>query len=154
MLVPTDPSVSPFDLPDSSQVVPDQELIKQLLDEMEIKHLIDEEGDLAAPWDNFRMYFMFGGEGNLPTLAVRTFYDRPYGLDDKPRLLETVDDWNRITLWPKVHTHTSDDGTVRMVGESQMFICDGLVFGNFVSTMVSWIKAAAEFDRWLVEQLG
>jgi hypothetical protein len=31
--------------------VPNQELIKQLLDQMELKYAVDEEDDLLAPWE-------------------------------------------------------------------------------------------------------
>ncbi|MGW7683668.1 YbjN domain-containing protein [Kribbella sp. NPDC054772] len=134
-------------------VVPDQELIIELLEQMELKHIVDEEGDLAAPWETFRTYFMFRGEEDQQVLSVRTFYDRDYGLDDKPRLLGIVDDWNRTTLWPKVYTHTDDDGTVRVIGEVQMIVTGGVVLDNFVNTIVSWIRAAIEFDRCLAEQL-
>ncbi|MEU6810456.1 YbjN domain-containing protein, partial [Streptomyces sp. NPDC046831] len=30
-----------------------------LLDQMELKYVVDDEGDLAAPWEQFRTYFMF-----------------------------------------------------------------------------------------------
>ncbi len=43
-------------------VVPDQDLVKQLLEQMELKYVVDDEGDLAAPWEEFRTYFMFRGE--------------------------------------------------------------------------------------------
>ncbi|MET9271057.1 YbjN domain-containing protein [Kribbella sp. NPDC003557] len=137
-----------------SLVVPDQDFIKQLLDQMEIKHVVDEEGDLAAPWETFRTYFMFRGEGDQRVLSVRTFYDRRYGLDDKPGLLETIDDWHRTTLWPKVYTHTGDAGDVSLIGESQMLIGVGVELDHFVQEVVSWIRAAIEFDRWLLEQLA
>ncbi len=125
----------------------------QLLDQMELKHVIDEEGDLAAPWENFRTYFMFRGEDEQQMFAVRTFYDRWFGIDEKPRLLETIDDWNRRTLWPKVYTHTHDNGDVTLIGESQMLIGGGVVTDQFVSSVVSWVRAATEFDKWLTEQL-
>ncbi|CAM5234380.1 hypothetical protein SGLAM104S_08851 [Streptomyces glaucescens] len=57
-------------------VVPNQDLVKQLLDQMELKYVVDEEGDLAAPWELFRTYFMFRGEGDQQVFSVRTFYDR------------------------------------------------------------------------------
>ena len=124
-----------------------------LLDRMELKHVIDEEGDLAAPWENFRTYFMFRGDDEQLVFSVRTFYDRRFGIDDKPRLLEVIDDWNRRTLWPKVYTHTGDTGHVTLIGESQVLIGEGVVLEQFQSSTVSWIRAAAEFDRWLTEQL-
>ncbi|CAM5704861.1 hypothetical protein SFUMM280S_05392 [Streptomyces fumanus] len=128
-------------------VVPDQDLVKQLLDQMELKYVVDEEGDLAAPWEQFRTYFMFRGEEDQQVFSVRTFYDRPHQIDDKPRLLETIDDWNRRTLWPKLYTHTHDDGTVRLIGEAQMLIGMGVSLEHSVSSTVSWVRAAIEFDR-------
>ena len=139
-------------------VVPDQDLVKQLLDQMELKYVVDDEGDLAAPWEQFRTYFMFRGEDDQQVFSVRTFYDRPHQIDEKPVLLESIDDWNRRTLWPKVysHVHEEDEGlpTVRVVGEAQMLIGTGVSLEHFVSSTVSWVRAAIEFDRWLVEQLG
>lgn len=140
--------------PTGQVVIPDQDLVKQLLDQMELKYLVDDEGDLAAPWEDFRTYFMFRGEGEQQVYSVRTFFDRPHQIDDKPQLLEAIDDWNRRTLWPKVYTHTHDDGSVRLIGETQMLIGAGVNIEFFVSSTVSWVRAAIEFDKWLVEQLG
>ncbi|MFD1832682.1 MULTISPECIES: YbjN domain-containing protein [Streptomyces] len=135
-------------------IVPDQDLVKQLLDQMELKYVVDDEGDLAAPWEEFRTYFMFRGEKEQQVFSVRTFYDRPHAIEEKSRLLELIDDWNRRTLWPKVYSHTHDDGTVRLIGEAQMLIGVGVSLEHFVSSTVSWVRASVEFDRWLVEQLG
>ncbi|MFC7305759.1 YbjN domain-containing protein [Streptomyces monticola] len=139
-------------------VVPDQDLVKQLLDQMELKHVVDDEGDLAAPWEDFRTYFMFRGEGDQQVFSVRTFYDRPHPVEAKAQILDAVDDWNRRTLWPKVYTHTHEEEgaetTVRVVGEAQMLIGTGVSLEHFVSSTVSWVRAAIEFDRWLVEHLG
>lgn len=135
-------------------VVPDQDLVKQLLDQMELKYVVDDEGDLAAPWEEFRTYFMFRGEDEQQVFSVRTFYDRPHAIEDKAQLLESIDDWNRRTLWPKVYSHTHDDGSVRLIGEAQMLIGTGVSLEHFVSSTVSWVRASIEFDKWLVEQLG
>ena len=121
---------------------------------MELKYVVDDEGDLAAPWEQFRTYFMFRGEEEQQVFSVRTFYDRPHVIETKPQLLESIDDWNRRTLWPKVYSHTNDDGTVRLIGEAQMLIGTGVSLEHFVSSTVSWVRASIEFDRWLVEQLG
>ncbi|MFC4034491.1 YbjN domain-containing protein [Streptomyces polygonati] len=137
-----------------SVLIPDQELVKQLLDQMELKYLVDEEGDLAAPWEEFRTYFMFRGEGDQAVFAVRTFYEHPYSVDDKPHLYEVIDDWNRRTLWPKVYTHTHDDGSVRLIGEAQTVIGMGVSLEHFVSSTVSWVRASIEFDKWVGETLG
>ncbi|UED85012.1 YbjN domain-containing protein [Streptomyces profundus] len=135
-------------------IMPNQDLVKQLLDRMQLKYVVDKQGDLVAPWKQFRTYFMFRGEKQQRVLSVRTFYARPYTLDDKPRLLESVDEWNHTTLWPKVYTHTNDDGTVRLVGDVHMLLGAGVAFDHFVASTVSWVRAAMEFDKWLVERLG
>jgi hypothetical protein len=135
-------------------VLPDQDLVKQLLDQMELKYVVDEEGDLAAPWEQFRTYFMFRGEADQAVFSVRTFYDRPHQIEDKARLLESVDDWNRRTLWPKVYTHTHDDGVVRLIGESQMIVGMGVNLDFFVATTANWTQAAVQFDQWLADRLG
>jgi hypothetical protein len=140
--------------PPPGPILPDQDLVKQLLGQMELKYVVDEEGDLVAPWEKFRTYFMFRGENEQQIFSVRTFYDRPHAIEEKPRLLEAADDWNRRTLWPKVYSHTHDDGTVRFIGEAQMLIGTGVSLEHFVSSTVSWVRAAIEFDRWVVEQFG
>lgn len=134
-------------------VVPDQAMVCHLLDQMELKWLIDDEGDLAAAWEQFRTYFMFRGEAERQVFSVRTFFDRAHGVDAKPLLLDTVDDWHRRTLWPKVYTHRHDDGTLRLIGESQLLIGTGVNLEYFVSSVVGWVRAAIEFDKWLVESL-
>lgn len=35
-----------------------------------------------------------------------------------------------------------------------MLIGTGVDLNHFVSSTVSWVRAAIEFDKWLVEQLG
>lgn len=133
---------------------PDQALVKQLLDQMELKYVVDDEGDLVAPWEEFRSYFMFRGEGEQQVYAVRTFYNRDHPLEDKGRLLEVIDGWNRHTLWPKVYTHTDDDGGVRLIGEAQMLLGLGVGLEHFVSSTVSWVRASIDFDKWVTDQLG
>ncbi|MEO3972499.1 YbjN domain-containing protein [Streptomyces sp. CAU 1734] len=139
-------------------VVPDQDLVKQLLDQMELKYVVDDEGDLAAPWEEFRTYFMFRGEDDQQVFSVRTYYDRPLPVEERAKILEVIDGWNRLTLWPKVYTHLHEDeeggATIRLIGEAQMLIGTGVALEHFVSSTVSWVRAAIEFDKWLVEQLG
>ncbi|ARQ69591.1 YbjN domain-containing protein [Streptomyces marincola] len=135
-------------------IMPNPELVKQLLDRMKLKHTVDKSGDVLAPWKHYRVYFMFRGEERQRILTVRTFYDRAYTVDDKPRLLQAADEWNHSTLWPKVYTHTSDDGTVRLVGDFQLLLGAGVGFDHFVASVVSWVRAAGEFDKWLVDRFG
>lgn len=135
-------------------VIPNQDLIQQLLDQLQLKHTVDDEGDLVAPWEEYRMYFMFRGSDDERVFSVRTFYDRAYPPEDKPKLYEWIDDWNRRTLWPKVCTFTPEDGQVRMVGEAQTLIGTGVDPQHFVSCTVSWIQGSIEFERHITHLLG
>lgn len=131
---------------------PGQELVKQLLDQLELKY-VEDEGDLVVPWESFRTFFMFRGEGEQRIFSIRTFYDKVYPLDEKPQLLEILDDWNRNLLWPKVYSVTTDDGSVRVIGESHLLLGAGLSAEAFAMSMVSWVRADIDFNRWLGEQL-
>jgi hypothetical protein len=64
------------------------------------------------------------------------------------------DEWNHLTLWPKVYTNTDDEGAVRLIGEAQMLIGMGVSIDHFAATTVSWIQASIEFNKWLGERLG
>ncbi|MGW4895360.1 YbjN domain-containing protein [Kitasatospora sp. NPDC004240] len=134
-------------------IVPDQNLVIQLLDQMQLKHVVDDEGDLTAPWEGFRVYYMFRGE-QKELFAVRAFYDRAYPLEDKAEILDLIDEWNRETLWPKVYTHTHEDGVVRLIGEAQMIVGTGVNLDYFVTTTANWTQAAVGFEQWIVERLG
>jgi hypothetical protein len=133
-------------------VIPDQDLVKDVLEQMKLSYMVDQDGDLGAQWAGFRTYFVFSGEDKQEVYSVRTYYDRAYPIEDRPRLLDAADDWNRRKLWPKVYTFTHDDGSVRLIGESQMPIGTGVALKHFVATTVNWVCAAIEFDRWLIEQ--
>ena len=130
-----------------------QELVKQLLEQMNVKYVADDEGDLAVPWETFRTYFMFRGETEQRIFSVRSFYDRTYSLDEKPALLELLDDWNRNLLWPKVYSHTSDDGAVRVIAESHLLLGAEVSVDHFTLSLVSWMRADIDFSTWLGEQL-
>lgn len=134
-------------------IIPDQNLVAQLLDQMQLKHVVDEEGDLTAPWQGFRVYYMFRGD-QKELFAVRAFYDRAYPLEKKGEILDLIDEWNRETLWPKVYTHTHEDGVVRLIGESQMIVGNGVSLEYFVGTTANWTQASVGFEQWMVERLG
>src|SRR5437016_72609 len=106
-------------------IKPDRGLVSQLLDQIGLKYGTDVDGDLVASWSGFRVYLMFRGEGQ-ELFAVRTFYEHEHALEKKGELLDVVDEWNRDTLWPKVYTHTNEEGVVRLIGESQMAIPAGI----------------------------
>jgi hypothetical protein len=127
------------------------DLVKQLLEQMELKY-VEDKGDVVVPWESLRMYFVFRGEGDQRIFSVRSFYERRYSVEQKPRLLEILDDWNRGTLWPKAYSETSDDGTVHVIAESHYLVGVAISPEAFAHSMVSWVRAGVDFNNWLADQ--
>ena len=134
-------------------IKPDAALIGDLFEQVGIKYGTDEEGDTVASWPGFRVYAMFRGD-NKELFAVRAFYDRAYPLEEKQELLDLIDGWNRDSLWPKVYTHTNEEGVLRLVGEQQMVIPQGVNVDYFVASTMNWVQASIGFNTWLAERLG
>lgn len=133
-------------------IKPTQEVIKQVLTQLEINHFVDEEGDIGAPWEGFRVYFMLKGESS-EIYTVRMFLDREFDVTDKPRILEVLDDWHRQYFWPKAYTHVDDNGRLRIIAETQLDLEPGINPELFVFTTRAWISTCISFSNWLAEQL-
>ncbi|MEV0648500.1 YbjN domain-containing protein [Phytomonospora sp. NPDC050363] len=140
--------------PAERAVIIDEGMVAGLLDRLEINHTVDEDGDVLAPWDDLRVYFGFREEGADRMFSVRTFYDRRYDEGLRRRLLAAVDDWNRRTLWPKVYTHTFDDGTISCVGEIFLHAGFGVLRSHFEHSLERWIAASLEFEAKLLDRVG
>jgi hypothetical protein len=134
-------------------IKPDDNLVGDLFEQLGIKYTTDPEGDIVASWPGFRVYAMFRGE-QKELFAIRAFYERAYPLEEKQELLDVIDEWNRDTLWPKIYTHTNEDGVLRLVGETQMVVPQGVNIDYFVGTTVNWVQASVGFHGWLAERLG
>lgn len=134
-------------------IKPDDNLVGDLFEQLGIKYTTDPEGDIVASWPGFRVYAMFRGE-QKELFAIRAFYERAYPLEEKQELLDVIDEWNRDTLWPKVYTHTNEDGVLRLIGETQMVVPQGVNIDYFVGTTVNWVQASVGFHGWLAERLG
>jgi len=132
----------------------DREMVGEVLDRLDVKHAVDEDGDVLAYWDDVRLYFMFREEGEERIFSLRTFYDRRYEADERARLVGTVDDWNRRTFWPKVHTHAFPDGTLSCVGEIFLYAGFGVTAAHFEHSLKRWIAASLDFDEHLQEKAG
>ncbi|TLP54596.1 YbjN domain-containing protein [Microbispora tritici] len=138
--------------PSPAVVQPDRELVEEILDELDIEHTTDAEGDLAISTAHLTIFFLFGKEGDLFT--VRTFYDRPYSVDDKPMLLTALNEWNADTMWPKVYTFTQDNGALRLVGDSQLYIGAGVTREHLSTVIAHWVRFSIKFYRWLTDRIA
>ncbi|MCC5577967.1 YbjN domain-containing protein [Microtetraspora sp. AC03309] len=138
--------------PSPAVVQPDQELIREILDELDLEHTLDSEGDIAISTAELTVFFLFGSEGDLFT--IRTFYERYYSVDDKPVLVTALNEWNADTMWPKVYTFTQDSGVMRVVGDSQLYIGAGVTREHLTTVVAHWVRSAIKFHRWLTDRLA
>ncbi len=138
--------------PSPAVVRPDRDLLEEILDELDIEHTIDTEGDLAISTAHLTIFFLFGKEGDLFT--VRTFYERNYSVDDKRMLLTALNEWNADTMWPKVYAFTQDNGTIRVVGDSQVYIGAGVTREHLTTMVAHWVRFSIKFYRWLTDRLA
>jgi len=150
-------SIDPSSLPRSTfapavaAVKPTEALINQVLEELQVNHFTDEENDICAPWDGFRVYFMLRGD-RREIYTVRMFLDREFAPEQRPQILELLDEWHRQYFWPKVYTH-EHEGKLRLIGEAQLDCEPGINRDLFVFTTRAWISTCISFSNWLAEQL-
>ncbi|GAA4567702.1 YbjN domain-containing protein [Planotetraspora kaengkrachanensis] len=138
--------------PSPAVVQPDRELIIEILDELDLEHTVDSEGDLAISTSELTVFFLFGSEGDLFT--IRTFYDRHYSVDEKPMLLTALNEWNADTMWPKVYAFTPDSGLIRVIGDAQLYIGAGVTREHLTTVIAHWVRFAIKFHRWLADRLA
>ncbi|MFD3998721.1 YbjN domain-containing protein [Streptomyces sp. NPDC058548] len=131
--------------------VPDQDLVRQLLDAMEINHGVDGQGDLVASWEGFNVFFLFSGE-EQEVFSMRGFHSESYPLDRRGEVVATADDWNRDTLWPKAFTHDYE-GSVQFVTEAQTIIGTGVGTDHFVVSFAAWLQGTLQFREWIATRL-
>jgi hypothetical protein len=127
-------------------------MVIEILDELDLEHTFDSEGDLAISTAPLTIFFLFGSEGDLFT--VRTFYERTYSVLEKPRLLTAINEWNTDTMWPKVYAFTPDNGAIRIVGDSQLYIGAGVTREHLTTVIAHWVRFAIKFHRWLTDRLA
>lgn len=90
--------------------------IKEALEGLAWKYSVDEEGDIAASWDDGFFYFLQRGK-NEEILYVRGTWRPDLTLAEQAQADGVCTEWNRSTLWPKAYTVAFDDGVVRVCCE-------------------------------------
>ncbi len=80
--------------------------------------------------------------------ALRT--DAP--MDLRPRLVETCNDWNNSTRWPKTHVVTLDDGTVRICAEQYLTTHFGMTRAQLSMAVTRFIDTSEQFFSHIVER--
>ena len=132
-------------------VVPTLALLKQILDEYGLLHVLDEDGDLVVRWTNCQIFFFRYGE-NDEVLQARLYLSERYDVDVRPALTVLLDDWNRTKLFPKAYTVLPDDGRVAVCAEQVFDFEAGITRDGLKYTVGVWIHSLLQFADWISEQ--
>jgi hypothetical protein len=136
----------------STLVLPSLALIEQLLDEFGLKHVIDDDGDLAVRWEKCTIYFFFRGDhGEM--LRARAYLNRWFDVDMRTMLTVVLDEWNRTRAMPKAFTVLPDEGLVGICGEQVYDFAPGATRDQIKFTVGVWIETLLHFAEWVDEQL-
>lgn len=133
-------------------VVPTTPMLEQILDEFELKHSIDQDGDLALRWENCSIFFFHYGEHD-EVLQARMYLNRRFSVELRPTLALALDDWNRTKLFPKAYTMLPDDGIVGICAEQSYDFELGATREQIQHTVGVWIDTLLRFAEWVDEQI-
>jgi hypothetical protein len=150
--VSTDPShPAPPETLQPCLTKPGLEVIKGLLDELEITHHISEAGRLITRWKGYTIVFTLRDDNEL--YSVRAFYDGTYSMDHRPLLRDAIDEWHHEYLWPKIFTLGEDDGSVVLVADAHLRLDGGVTREHLRTNTVGWINSMGSFHLWLLQRL-
>jgi Putative bacterial sensory transduction regulator len=133
-------------------VLPSVALLQQLLDELGLKHAIDEDGDLTVRWEKCSLYFFQYGE-RKEVLQARMYVNRRFSVDNRSVVALLLDDWNRTKLFPKAYTVLPDDGMVGVCAEQCYDFEVGATREQITYTVGMWIDTLLRFVEWIDEQV-
>jgi hypothetical protein len=69
----------------------------------------DDDGDLTGTWDGNRFWFLLLGD-NAEILQVRGRWAGAVPPQARLAVLQSINDWNRERLWPKVYAREEEPG--------------------------------------------
>lgn len=133
-------------------VIPTTPLLQQILDEYELKHTIDQDGDLTVRWEHCSIFFFHYGEDE-EVLQARMYLNRRFPVELRPTLALALDDWNRTKLFPKAYTVLPDDGMVVICAEQCYDFELGATPDQIKHTVGVWIDTLLSFAGWVDEQI-
>jgi len=70
---------------------------------------IDDDGDITGTWDGNRFWFLLLGD-HQEILQVRGRWSSTVPVTARLALLQSVNDWNRERIWPKVYVREESGG--------------------------------------------
>jgi hypothetical protein len=138
--------------PQHDKLLPTTPLLQELLDEYELKHAIDDDGDLTVRWEKCSVFFFYYGE-RREVLQARLYLNRRFSVEMRPSVALMLDDWNRTKLFPKAYTVLPDDGMVGICAEQCFDFEAGANREQLKYTVGVWVDTLLRFAEWVEEQV-
>jgi len=98
--------------------------IAAFLDGEGYKHVMDDDGDLAASWNGNPFWIIVSGELE-EVLQVRGRWATTVPVDARTSLLHVVNGWNRDRFWPKAYVREEGD-RLALYGEGSTDLAHGV----------------------------
>jgi hypothetical protein len=133
-------------------VTPSLPLVRQLLDEFELAHDLDDDGDLVIRFESCSVYFFFYGERD-EIMQARMFMSRRFDVDTRSTLVLLTDEWNRSKLGPKAFTVLPDDGMVGLCAEHYYDFEAGVTRTQLKYTIGTWLDTMLRYAEWMDQQI-
>lgn len=133
-------------------MLPDTQVLQQILREYQLRSLIDDDGGLTVQWDRFGIYFLHYGQDE-EVLVARLYLNRRFEVDLRPTLALVLDDWNRSKLFPKAYTVLPDDGLVGVCAEQAFDFEGGISREQLKFTVGMWLQNLQQFADWTEEHI-
>jgi len=115
------------DAPEPSGPVPiplTRARIAAYLDGEGYRHVMDDDGDLAASWNGNPFWIIVSGERE-EVIQVRGRWATTLPLAARVSLLHVVNGWNRDRFWPKAYVR-EEDGQLALYGEWSTDLAHGV----------------------------
>ena len=98
--------------------------IAAYLDSEGYKHVMDDDGDLAATWNGNPFWLIVSGERE-EVLQVRGRWATSLPREVRTSLLHVINGWNRDRFWPKAYVR-DEGGLLAVYGEWSIDLAHGV----------------------------
>ncbi|MCF2707266.1 YbjN domain-containing protein [Arcanobacterium haemolyticum] len=124
--------------------------VKEALDRDDVKYFLDDDGDVAAGWDNAVFFFMLGGQNNeYLRIQGRWHVELPAGrLNDA---VEICNRWNTRSLWPKTYAVINDSNNLIVMAEHNVDYEHGVTDEQIQLNIRCALSTSMQFFEHLAE---
>lgn len=129
-----------------------RELIAQQLQSDGITCFVDDSGDVRAYLDDTHFKFILDGE-HEHILCIYGFPVRHFSANNSEEISSFIESWHQNTVAPKIISHITDDGEVRIVSELAVNLGRGVTRAQLTDQMAFAVASTRMFMQQLLGAL-